>query len=90
MYNNIFFLISGDGDDESVELPAKLFSLPHDQSKLMKFWWAFTFPIKFVLSIIIPNPITCRKLYPLSFIMCILAIGVNAYMIVWMLTAVGK
>ncbi|XP_037934795.1 sodium/potassium/calcium exchanger 4-like [Teleopsis dalmanni] len=78
-----------DEDTASVQLPPSLFALPRGESKLMKFWWAFTFPIKFLLKFIIPNPITYRKLYPLSFIMCIIAIGANAYMIVWMLTVFG-
>ncbi|KAL9871827.1 sodium/potassium/calcium exchanger 4 isoform 2-T2 [Glossina fuscipes fuscipes] len=80
---------SWDGDSESRELPAKLFSLPYQGSKLTKFWWAFTFPIKFLLNFTIPNPKKYRKLYPISFLMCIVAIGLDAYLIVWMLTAFG-
>jgi len=55
----------------------------------MQFWWIFVFPIKFTLSLLIPHPMKYRRLYPLSFIMCILCIGGNAYLIVWMLTAFG-
>ncbi|XP_067636272.1 sodium/potassium/calcium exchanger 4 isoform X2 [Eurosta solidaginis] len=80
--------VSDESDDVS-PLPPKLFSLPHGETMFQKFWWAFVFPIKFTLTLIIPNPHYCRRLYPLSFVMCILAIGINAYMIVWMLTAVG-
>ncbi|XP_055911883.1 sodium/potassium/calcium exchanger 4 isoform X2 [Eupeodes corollae] len=73
----------------TIELPDKLFKLPHDKSIAMKIWWAYSFPIKAFLSCIIPNPITQRNWYPLTFIMCIIIIGGNAYMIVWMLTALG-
>lgn len=55
----------------------------------MKFWYFYSFPIKFVLRFIIPNPLKIRKLYPLTFFMCIVSIGINAFMIVWMLTALG-
>lgn len=66
-----------------------LFELPRGKSCLMKFWWVYSFPIKFVLRFIIPNPNKIRKLYPLTFFMCIICIGINAFMIVWMLTALG-
>lgn len=59
-------------------------------NRLKTIWWIYTWPIKCILTITIPNPKTYRRLYPLSFIMCILWIGLNAYMIVWMLTVVGK
>jgi len=72
-----------------VEQPDKVFAFPNEETRLMKFWWMYTLPIRFLLSILIPNPITNRKWYPLAFIMCIITIGVNAYLIVWMLTALG-
>lgn len=54
-----------------------------------RLWWAYTWPIKFILTITIPNPKTYKKLYPLSFALCIIWIGVNSYLIVWMVTVVG-
>lgn len=59
-------------------------------NKLKLVWWIYTWPIKFVLTMTIPNPKTFRKLYPLTFIMCIIWIGLNAYMIVWMITIMGS
>lgn len=56
---------------------------------LRKLWWLYTWPIKFVLTFTIPNPKTWRKLYPVTFILCIIWIGVNSYMIVWMVTVMG-
>lgn len=52
-------------------------------------WWTYTWPIKFILTITVPNPKTYRRAYPLTFLMCIGWIGINAYMIVWMMTVVG-
>lgn len=58
--------------------------------RLKTAWWFYTWPIKLILTCTIPNPKTYRKLYPLTFLMCIIWIGLNAYMIVWMITIVGK
>lgn len=58
-------------------------------NRLKTIWWIYTWPIKCILTITIPNPKTFRRLYPLTFLMCILWIGLNAYMIVWMLTVIG-
>ncbi|XP_055843681.1 sodium/potassium/calcium exchanger 3 isoform X1 [Episyrphus balteatus] len=76
-------------DEVTIEMPDKLFELPRGKSITMKVWWAYSWPIRALLSCIIPNPITRKKWYPLTFIMCIIIIGCNAYLIVWMLTALG-
>lgn len=59
-----------------------------DRTRLI--WWIYTWPIKLLLTISIPNPKTYRRLYPLTFFMCIIWIGLNAYMIVWMITVMGE
>ncbi|KRF80531.1 sodium/potassium/calcium exchanger 4 [Drosophila virilis] len=76
-------------DDDDDQLPRSIFAFPHGATTFMKCWWVFTFPIKLVLRMVIPHPMRHRRLYPLSFIMCIICIGLNAYLIVWMLTAFG-
>lgn len=86
---NLTYSKSWVGDEVTIEMPEKLFRLPHDKSIAMKIWWAYSWPIRALLSCIIPNPITRRTWYPLTFIMCIIIIGCNAYLIVWMLTALG-
>lgn len=58
--------------------------------RMKTIWWIYTWPIKFILTITVPNPKTYRRAYPLTFFMCILWIGINAYMIVWMMTVVGN
>ncbi|SPP89639.1 sodium/potassium/calcium exchanger 3 isoform X2 [Drosophila guanche] len=77
------------GDSDADDIPDSIYAYPHDSSRFMKGWWIFVFPIRFTLSWLIPHPMKHRRLYPLSFIMCILCIGANAYLIVWMLTAFG-
>lgn len=62
----------------------------YDRNIFRTFWWCYTWPIKCLLTVTIPNPKTWRRLYPLTFIMCVIFIGINAYMIVWMLTVTGK
>lgn len=87
---NLLLWLAGNGEDEDVDQgPDSIFAYPHNASGLMKFWWVFVFPIKLILRCLIPHPIRHRRLYPLSFIMCIITIGANAYVIVWMLTAFG-
>lgn len=58
-------------------------------NRMKMIWWIYTWPIKCILTMTVPNPKTYRRAYPLTFVMCILWIGINAYMIVWMLTVVG-
>lgn len=88
--NPIFMIYTKYESTEDVNKERKsLWRLPI-ANRLKTIWWIYTWPIKFILTITIPNPKTFRKLYPLSFIMCILWIGLNAYMIVWMVTVVGE
>lgn len=76
-------------DVETVEeMGDSLWRLPN-RSGLGRLWWAFTWPIKFVLTITIPNPKTFPRMYPFTFLMCIIWIGANAYLIVWMVTIIG-
>lgn len=88
--NPIFMIYTKYESTEDVNKERKsLWRIPI-ANRLKTIWWIYTWPIKFILTITIPNPKTFRKLYPLSFIMCIMWIGLNAYMIVWMLTVIGE
>lgn len=60
------------------------------RSKLNTIWWIYTWPIKLLLTLTIPNPKTYRRWYPLTFLMCVIWIGLNSYLIVWMMTVIGK
>lgn len=59
-------------------------------SKLRTIWWIYTWPIKFLLTLTVPNPKTYRRMYPLTFIMCVIWIGLNSYMIIWIMTIMGE
>lgn len=59
-------------------------------SKLTTIFWIYTWPIKLLLTLTIPNPKTYRRCYPFTFFMCIVWIGVNSYVIVWMLSIIGE
>lgn len=86
----IFMIYSKDTNSiVKKELRKSLWRLPVSD-RLKTAWWAYTWPIKFILTLTIPNPKTYRRLYPLTFFMCVLWIGVNTYMIVWMITMIGK
>lgn len=67
-----------------------LWSVPRGKGRFRIVWWIYTWPIKCLLTLTIPCPKTWRRLYPLTFIMCVIFIGINAYMIVWMLTVTGE
>lgn len=87
--NPIFMIYTKCESVEDVNKVRKsLWRLPVS-NRLKTIWWCYTWPIKCILTITIPNPKTYRRLYPLTFLMCIIWIGVNAYMIVWMLTVIG-
>lgn len=73
----------------SVKKRKSLWSVP-EGGVLRTIWWAYTWPIKCVLTVCIPNPKTWRRLYPVTFVMCVLFIGLNSYMIVWMITVMGE
>lgn len=65
--------------DNPKKMKQAIWQLPTG-SRLIQFWWMFT----------VPNPKTHRRMYPLTFIMCILWIGVNSYVIVELLDSIGK
>lgn len=71
-------------DDDS------LFAFPKEKSFWKKFLWIYLWPIKAFLYIFIPNPRSHPNLYMITFIMCILFIGVNSYVVSWMITLIGS
>ncbi|XP_055677654.1 sodium/potassium/calcium exchanger 4-like [Lutzomyia longipalpis] len=68
--------------------PFVLWNMPRS-SITRRVWWVYTWPIRFVLTFTVPSPKRMRRLYPLTFIMCIIWIAINSYMIFWMLTVIG-
>lgn len=90
----IFMIYTRDDDvndvNDKTKVRKSLWHLPATNSGLRIFWYCYTWPLKFLLTMTIPNPKTYRRLYPLTFLMCIIWIGSNAYLVVWMVTVIGK
>lgn len=76
-------------DENSEKAEKSLWTCPMT-SKVRTIWWIYTWPIKFVLTMTIPNPKTYRRMYPVTFVMCIIWIGLNSYLIIWMMTIIGE
>lgn len=87
----IFMIYTRDDDDfDENKVRKSLWLWPADHTVARKLWWIYTWPIKFLLTMTIPNPKTYRRLYPITFLLCIIWIGSNAYLVVWMVTVIGK
>ncbi|CAD7088176.1 unnamed protein product [Hermetia illucens] len=76
---------SGSILDEASSSP---FKLPRG-GVLSIVWWCYSWPIRFILACVCPNPRTNRRFYVVTFFVCIAFLGLNAYFIVWMLTIFG-
>ncbi|CAK1554925.1 unnamed protein product [Leptosia nina] len=66
-----------------------IWHFPSSKSVLYKMWWVYSWPLKIVLSFTIPSPVHHRRFYPFAFIMCIIWIGGNSYMVSWSMTVIG-
>lgn len=77
-----------DAEREAYELLKKqrygLYPCPKDTLPRTIFWY-YTWPIRLVLSCTMPNPKTRRRFYVLTFLLCIVWIGVITYLIFFML-----
>lgn len=82
---------------EVVEVPIipkgySLIRFPKEKSLFRKIMWFVLWPIHFLFMLTIPDcerP-SLKKLFPLTFIMCIVWIGSLSYMVAWMITIIGK
>lgn len=72
----------------STKKETSLFYIPKE-SFTKKLFFFYLWPLKFLLFCSIPNPKTHRKLFPLTFILCIIYIGSNSYLVSWMMTIFG-
>ncbi|XP_063837274.1 sodium/potassium/calcium exchanger 4-like [Ostrinia nubilalis] len=75
--------------ETEVKKPKSVFRFPSQNSLMYRIWWVYSWPLKFLMTITIPSPVTCRKFYPLAFFMCIVWIGVNSYFVSWSMTVLG-
>ncbi|XP_024083436.1 sodium/potassium/calcium exchanger 3-like isoform X1 [Cimex lectularius] len=74
--------------DEEIEYEAVQVCLP-PEGCWKKFWWFVSWPVAFSLYVTIPDCRTNRKVYPATFFMCIIWIGLSSYLVSWMMTIVG-
>ncbi|KAH8419769.1 hypothetical protein KR009_002288, partial [Drosophila setifemur] len=68
-----------------------LLTYPKDKSCFAQFTWLIIWPIHLLFRIAIPD---CKKaknnkIFPLTFIMCIVWIGSLSYVVAWMITIIG-
>lgn len=66
-----------------------LWEIPKEKTVLAKIWFVYTWPIKLLLHLTIPNPIKYPNWYILSFFMCIVWIGSVSFMVFWMVVLIG-
>ncbi|XP_071451882.1 sodium/potassium/calcium exchanger 3-like [Hetaerina americana] len=74
-------------EDEEVDL----WHWPSSKGLAAQGYWILVWPISLLLYLTIPD---CRqpsnhRLYPITFAMCILYIASSAYLVAWMITAIG-
>ncbi|XP_055630226.1 sodium/potassium/calcium exchanger 3-like isoform X2 [Toxorhynchites rutilus septentrionalis] len=59
-------------------------------SWLSVFWWFYTLPFRILVHVTVPNARTHRRLYPLTFLMCIVWIAATSYVVFWMMALIGE
>lgn len=76
---------------ESRSVSEYLFTWPRERTMIAKCWFLFCWPLKFLLCVTIPDARTERlkHWYPLTFIMCLIWVGISSYLVSWMTTVVG-
>lgn len=69
----------------------ELFRYPKEKSVWKQAMWITIWPIHVLFALTIPNCEQNRfkKLFPLTFLMCIIWIGSLSYLVAWMITIVG-
>ncbi|XP_070074872.1 sodium/potassium/calcium exchanger 3 isoform X3 [Drosophila takahashii] len=78
-------------DEDREEEGYSLLTYPKDKSCFAQFTWLIIWPIHLLFRIAIPD---CKKaknnkIFPLTFIMCIVWIGSLSYVVAWMITIIG-
>ncbi|XP_016967649.1 sodium/potassium/calcium exchanger 4 isoform X3 [Drosophila biarmipes] len=78
------------GEDREEE-GYSLLTYPKDKSCFAQFTWLIIWPIHLLFRVAIPD---CKKaknnkIFPLTFIMCIVWIGSLSYVVAWMITIIG-
>lgn len=78
-----------EGKEKGDEEEYSLWRIPQG-SLFKKAFFFYLWPIKALFSFTVPDPKKYPKWFPVTFLMCILWIGINSYMVSWMITIIGK
>ncbi|KAK9869625.1 hypothetical protein WA026_003372 [Henosepilachna vigintioctopunctata] len=76
-------------DCEELEESTNIWEWPAEESTKGKCWWIFTWPISFILHMTTPDCRKYPKLFVITFLMCIIWIGLTSYLVAWLITVVG-
>lgn len=78
-------------DENILDVETGLCHWPSKGSCGNKLCWLFIRPLAILLAATIPNcrSESCKKFYMVTFLMCVLWIGVTSYLVAWMITIVG-
>ncbi|VEN45643.1 unnamed protein product [Callosobruchus maculatus] len=76
-------------EEEVKEAKKSIFVRPKG-SLFKKIFFYYSWPIQFALRCTIPNPKLHPRLFPLTFLLCIIWIGANAYVVSWMIAIIGN
>lgn len=76
----------------ALDTELSLSAWPKDCGNWERAWWVLIWPISLLLFLTVPD---CRQerwknWYPLTFLSCVIWIGLTSYMVAWMITAIGR
>ncbi|XP_014294155.1 sodium/potassium/calcium exchanger 5 isoform X2 [Halyomorpha halys] len=74
---------------KSVEVTVEVRACSPPTHLASKIWWIVSWPVAAMLYISLPDCRIYRKLYPGTFLMSVVWIGVASYIISWMMTTIG-
>lgn len=88
----IFMIYSNSNQDDlkkAKKIKYAIWKMPNGDL-LKQFWWIYTWPVRMMLLFTVPDPKMNRRMYPLTFFMCILWIAIISYLIVELLGTIGQ
>lgn len=85
-YTQTLFFFFHISDDETNDV----WNWPENSMCIGKLFFVFTWPIRFILWVTIPNCKKYKMLFFITFFMCILWIGFTSYFCAWQITVIGE
>ncbi|CAL8124572.1 unnamed protein product [Orchesella dallaii] len=78
-----------EADEVEEEDNWSLLRLPNDNGCFTSFRWVITWPARFAFAFTIPDCRKQKKLYFVTFFMCMVWIGASSYVVAWLVTIIG-